>query len=46
MSTPTAAFRDEHRHLMTHVGQIRLAGGEVSDLGIEERRELVGRVLD
>jgi iron-sulfur cluster repair protein YtfE (RIC family) len=31
---------------MTHVGQIRLAGGEVSDLGIEERRELVGRVLD
>jgi iron-sulfur cluster repair protein YtfE (RIC family) len=45
-ASPTEAFRDEHRHLMAHVGQIRLAAGEVSDLAVEEREAVVGRVLD
>ena len=31
---------------MVHVGQIRVAAGEVSDLAVEEREALVGRVLD
>jgi iron-sulfur cluster repair protein YtfE (RIC family) len=43
---PTAAFREEHRHLMVHVGQIRVAAGEVSDLAPEERESVRGRVLD
>lgn len=45
-STPTDAFRDEHRHLMVHVGEIRIAAGEVGDVGVEEREALVGRILD
>jgi iron-sulfur cluster repair protein YtfE (RIC family) len=43
---PTEAFRDEHRHLMVHVGQIRVAASEVTDLAVEERRTVVGRVLE
>lgn len=43
---PTEAFREEHRHLLAHVDQIRAAGGEVTDLSLEERQALVGRILD
>ena len=43
---PTEAFRDEHRHLMVHVGQIRLAAADVGDLTTEEREAVVGNVLD
>ncbi len=39
------ALRDEHRHLLAHVDQIRAAGGEVVDLAPEERDALVGRIL-
>jgi iron-sulfur cluster repair protein YtfE (RIC family) len=46
MTRPTEAFREEHRHLLVHVGQIRVAAGEVGDLAIEEREVVVGRVLD
>jgi iron-sulfur cluster repair protein YtfE (RIC family) len=46
VSRPTEAFREEHRHLMVHVGQIRMAAGEVGDLAVEERETVVGRVLD
>ena len=41
-----AALRDEHRHLLAHVDQIRAAGGEVADLAPEERESLVGRILE
>lgn len=44
--TPTAEFREEHRHLMAHVDRIRLAGGEVRDLPPGERAALVTEVLD
>jgi iron-sulfur cluster repair protein YtfE (RIC family) len=44
--TPTAPFREEHRHLMAHVDHIRLAAGEVRDLAPGERAALVGRVLE
>ena len=43
---PTEAFREEHRHLVAHVDQIRAAGGEVVDLAPEEREALVGRILE
>ncbi len=43
---PSEALREEHRHLLTHVDQIRAAGGEVIDLAPEERWALVGRVLE
>jgi iron-sulfur cluster repair protein YtfE (RIC family) len=43
---PTEAFREEHRHLMAHVDQIRVAAAEVTDLAAEEREAVVGRVLD
>jgi iron-sulfur cluster repair protein YtfE (RIC family) len=46
MSRPTEAFHEEHRHLLAHVDQIRVAAGEVSDLAVEEREAVVGRVLD
>ena len=46
MKRPTEAFREEHRHLLVHVDQIRVAAGEVSDLAVEEREAVVGRVLD
>ena len=42
----TEAFREEHRHLLAHVDQIRAAGGEVIDLAPEERQALVGRILE
>ena len=46
MSRPTEAFHEEHRHLLAHVDQIRVAAGEVSDLAVEEREVVVRRVLD
>jgi iron-sulfur cluster repair protein YtfE (RIC family) len=46
VNRPTEAFRDEHRHLLVHVDQVRVAAGEVSDLAVEEREALVGRILD
>ena len=45
-NTPTDAFREEHRHLLVHVEHIRIAAREVTDLPIDERRAVVGRVLD
>src|SRR5687767_8448123 len=42
---PSEALREEHRHLLVHVDQIRAAGGEVADLAHEERSALVGRIL-
>jgi len=42
----TEAFREEHRRLLTHVDQIRAAGGEVTDLAPEERKALIGRILE
>jgi hypothetical protein len=39
-------LREEHRHLLAHVDQIRAAGGEVVDLAPEEREALVGRILE
>lgn len=44
--TPTAAFREEHRHLMAHVDRIRLAAGEVRDVPAGERAALVDEVLE
>ena len=44
--TPTAKFREEHRHLMAHVDRIRLAGGEVRDLPPGERAQLVTQILE
>jgi iron-sulfur cluster repair protein YtfE (RIC family) len=44
--SPTEAFREEHRHLLVHVGQIRVAASEVTELAVEERRTVVGRVLE
>ena len=32
--------------MLAHVDQIRVAAGEVSDLAVEEREVVVGRVLD
>ena len=46
MTSSTEPFRDEHRHLMSHVDQIRLAAGDVGDLGAEEREAIVAHVLD
>jgi iron-sulfur cluster repair protein YtfE (RIC family) len=43
---PTEAFREEHQHLLVHVGQIRVAASEVADLAVEEREAVVGRVLE
>jgi iron-sulfur cluster repair protein YtfE (RIC family) len=43
---PTEGFREEHRHLLVHVGQIRVAASEVTELAVEEREALVGRVLE
>jgi hypothetical protein len=43
---PTEAFRDEHRELLAHVEQIRIAASEVTELAIEERETVVGRVLE
>jgi iron-sulfur cluster repair protein YtfE (RIC family) len=43
---PTEAFREEHRDLLSHVEQIRIAASEVTELGIEERGAVVGRVLE
>jgi iron-sulfur cluster repair protein YtfE (RIC family) len=43
---PTEAFREEHRHLLVHVDEIRIAATEVTELAIEEREALVARVLD
>jgi iron-sulfur cluster repair protein YtfE (RIC family) len=43
---PTETFREEHRHLLTHVEQIRIAANEVTELGIEEREAVVGSVLE
>ena len=43
---PNEALREEHRHLLAHVDQIRAAGGEVIDLAPEERQALVGRILE
>jgi iron-sulfur cluster repair protein YtfE (RIC family) len=45
MDRPTEGFHEEHRHLLAHVDQIRAAAGEVSDLAVEEREAVVGRVL-
>ncbi|MGZ8481831.1 MAG: hemerythrin domain-containing protein [Candidatus Limnocylindria bacterium] len=42
----TEAFREEHRRLLVHVDQIRAAGAEVTDLAPDERRALVGRILE
>jgi iron-sulfur cluster repair protein YtfE (RIC family) len=44
--TPTDAFRDEHRHLLVHVDEIRIAASEVTELSVEERELVVHRVLD
>ena len=44
--SPTAEFREEHRHLMAHVDRIRLAAGEVRDLPPGERAELVTQILE
>ena len=44
--TAAEALCAEHRHLLAHVDQIRAAGGEVADLAPEERRALVGRILE
>ena len=44
--SPTAEFREEHRHLMAHVDRIRLAGGEVRDLPPGERAQLVTQILE
>jgi iron-sulfur cluster repair protein YtfE (RIC family) len=44
-SKPTEAFRDEHRALLVHVEQIRVAASEVTELTVQEREMLVGRVL-
>lgn len=43
---PTEAFRDEHRDLLVHVEHIRIAASEVTELAVEERDTLVGRVLE
>jgi hypothetical protein len=43
---PTAAFRDEHRHLLVHVAHIRTAAADIGDLTIEERKAVIGNVLD
>lgn len=43
---PTEAFREEHQHLLVHVGQIRVAASEVTELAVEEREAVVGRVLE
>lgn len=42
----TAAFREEHRHLLAQVGRIRLTAGEVADVPVEEREALVAGALD
>lgn len=44
--SPTEAFREEHRQLLVHVGQIRVAASEVTELAVEERQTVVGRVLE
>lgn len=44
--TPTAAFREEHRHLMAHVDRVRLAAGEAGDLPPAERAALVESLLE
>ncbi len=43
---PTEAFREEHRKLLVHVEQIRLAASEITELSVQERETLVARVLD
>jgi iron-sulfur cluster repair protein YtfE (RIC family) len=41
----TATFREEHEHLMAHVAHLAAAAAEVPELSIEERTQLVGRIL-
>ena len=43
--SPTEAFRAEHRHLIAHVDNIRVAASEIPDLAPEEREAVVGRIL-
>jgi iron-sulfur cluster repair protein YtfE (RIC family) len=43
---PTEAFREEHRDHLVHVESIRVAASEVTELGVEERNALVGRILE
>jgi iron-sulfur cluster repair protein YtfE (RIC family) len=43
---PTEAFREEHRGLLAHVEQIRVAASEMTELAVEEREMVIGRVLE
>ena len=45
MPLPTQPFRDEHVELIKHVEHIAQAAREVPRLSIDERREIVGRIL-
>lgn len=42
---PTEPFRREHAELLTHIGHIGQAAGEVARLSAEEREVVVGRIL-
>lgn len=43
---PTEAFREEHRELLVHAEQIRVAASEVTELEVEERDAVILRVLE
>lgn len=43
---PTEPFRREHEQLLSHIEHVRQAAREVPQLSEEERKALVGRILD
>lgn len=43
---PTEQFRQEHAQLLEHIEHLRVAAREIPGLSIDERRELINRVLD
>jgi iron-sulfur cluster repair protein YtfE (RIC family) len=46
MVLPTQPFRDEHAELLGHIEHIRQAARELITLSLEERKALLGRILD